>query len=1330
MKSDRAENPNELEIVSIGSLYRGPWDKKYWSCSRGKERYPYPIGYHAVRTHCGNVYQMEVHEGQKGPLFIVTADDGSSFSGQTPDIAWVNLHRACFKVKNCNMKGFSSKIDVAEIFGFKNPSVQRLLRELVNNSNMDEENSLPPSFFHNKVMEFNNKPLQTSEKHVCLETSVEKLQFYKRRTKKRNSTEGACIPNHHNISKGDMLSPAIDDNTTGLKIQNDADIVSFGSCVRNEETCLPLPQGRELNFYSIPAGKMTEMGLNLSDCVIDKHIISQEESNGVCHETYRLPPKPDNRHDSKKLLLDRCPDARIEQLNPSSYASKFDHEDFLTLPNCSNICVTNTSETFTGNIDVSTLDHVNEKFTFLKNDLVEVKSLLRTSKFHSSEIASRSECKYLNRSEACASDPTHSLPYEGVYSCCIPKDNDFQEVAKDSLPEMGSSGSSGTKLEDVIMDLADRELALSMMGFLLPRAVPLIKKTYVRRHSRARLHDSSCDPCTEGNSVQSNTNHRHNAMCQEKLVAQKIEERLIEQVMDSQKSGGQANYFCADTTCMTNESFPENGGSKDSNSVVPDSFDNDQCSCGISLKENFYTNFDERNLTNPNKLKGNCTAKSLSISNVQLNDFQRCDFQNDAENPEVLAFDKKDGEVISNSLADTIDPGDDTPSAEESIGESIKCTLKRGSSIEIINFDVNGKFKEETINGKNKHYPCLPSTVSVTEGVLLNTAEAQNFCSAPPSLVQYNASLLEGAVCPYFDDSNVSETNFATNSLLAPAKDQARSTNHNVDSRTMFYKVGTEEQNDDLKNGQDASEIGAQFLIPAVMGVQCWDTHKKIMQDMEAPNQTLYVDVDKNITGVMKVKKGMQQITAENGNSVHLELPHINLPLRTLIGSNEPVLRPPSNNIYKDLSYGQFYNTSFLDGSLSNEDRLMEIIGCYLHPDPVLYVMLNSKGNHLQLCVLCGFPDAISRYLFLYSIPLQGQLRGCPSFLGYTSLLLPLVSSRWNGNIPFERSALCFASDGKSFIFVSSIKAPRCREQNINCFCSSCKLECPSEMNLEIAHINFGYVSRITTLTTNGRIICISVCEPNYVVAVEDSGALHIWVLNFTWSECLEEFMLPNIDFETPMAVELMSVPGCHSLIIGHNGISDLFLWDISKRVLLAKFSSPGNRVCQIVPVSLFNWQSNAGHERNSAMHIKQNIQKANCEFSSVSSSEEIAVWILISVAVDSEMGHEVQELGTSPVGLWRLALLVNNMIITGSIFDPRATAACASAESGIIGTSDGFFYKWELSSGRILAKLTSTQCCISCMTLDAQSGALAVGSIDGNLQVLIEPEGLCESSC
>lgn len=142
------EKPDGLEITSIGSLYTGPWDKKYWSSSRGKDRYPYPVGYEAVRAHNGSTYKMEIHEGPKGPLFTVSSADGHSSSGQTPDIAWEKFQKKyCPRVKILRGKRFLCNIDGVEFFGFKNSFVQRLLREMVANVSVTVEQNLLSSQF-------------------------------------------------------------------------------------------------------------------------------------------------------------------------------------------------------------------------------------------------------------------------------------------------------------------------------------------------------------------------------------------------------------------------------------------------------------------------------------------------------------------------------------------------------------------------------------------------------------------------------------------------------------------------------------------------------------------------------------------------------------------------------------------------------------------------------------------------------------------------------------------------------------------------------------------------------------------------------------------------------------------------------------------------------------------------------------------------------------------------------------------------------------------------------------------------------------------------------
>ncbi|XP_022968243.1 uncharacterized protein LOC111467538 isoform X1 [Cucurbita maxima] len=192
-----------LEIISIGSLYSGPWAKKYWSSSRGKDRFPYPVGYQAVRDYNGIKYKIEVHEGPKGPLFMILSMDGRSFSGQTPDIAWEMFQRkSCLHTKIWHGKRSSCKVDGVEFFGLKNPFIQRLLRELV--ANVSGTAELDPSNLCSKA----SGSAQTAvEQHCVDECKTAKLVSSHERSKsarKRSRIQGietAKSPNGSNLKK-------------------------------------------------------------------------------------------------------------------------------------------------------------------------------------------------------------------------------------------------------------------------------------------------------------------------------------------------------------------------------------------------------------------------------------------------------------------------------------------------------------------------------------------------------------------------------------------------------------------------------------------------------------------------------------------------------------------------------------------------------------------------------------------------------------------------------------------------------------------------------------------------------------------------------------------------------------------------------------------------------------------------------------------------------------------------------------------------------------------------------------------------------------------------
>uniref|UniRef100_M8C662 Uncharacterized protein n=1 Tax=Aegilops tauschii TaxID=37682 RepID=M8C662_AEGTA len=132
-------------------------------------------------------------------------------------------------------------------------------------------------------------------------------------------------------------------------------------------------------------------------------------------------------------------------------------------------------------------------------------------------------------------------------------------------------------------------------------------------------------------------------------------------------------------------------------------------------------------------------------------------------------------------------------------------------------------------------------------------------------------------------------------------------------------------------------------------------------------------------------------------------------------------------------------------------------------------------------------------------------------------------------------------------------------------------------------------------------------------------------------------------------------------------------LGDISKRTLLSTFAAPGNIVFQILPLGLCSLQEDVVHA--SVDDIERRLQEITV--SDMSEKDDVA-----------EYQHDLR--AKEHNARWRLALLANNKVLMGNIFDPRATSVDACGNHGFAGTHGGFFYIWELSSGR---KLTSTQC-------------------------------------
>lgn len=70
-----------------------------------------------------------------------------------------------------------------------------------------------------------------------------------------------------------------------------------------------------------------------------------------------------------------------------------------------------------------------------------------------------------------------------------------------------------------------------------------------------------------------------------------------------------------------------------------------------------------------------------------------------------------------------------------------------------------------------------------------------------------------------------------------------------------------------------------------------------------------------------------------------------------------------------------------------------KLVGCYLHPVPVLLLLLRTRGNEINICALCGLPDDEARILFMYKVSSIDPTVGRPVFIGHTSVDIPILNN-------------------------------------------------------------------------------------------------------------------------------------------------------------------------------------------------------------------------------------------------------------------------------------------------------------------------------------------------
>ncbi|KAL0396900.1 UNVERIFIED_CONTAM: hypothetical protein Scaly_0138400 [Sesamum calycinum] len=516
-RTAKEENSDGIEIISIGKLYTGPWDKKYWSSSRGKDRYPYPVGYKSVRAQNGVTYMMEIQEGLKGPSFTISSTDGKSCCGDTPDMAWENLQKkGCSKL--WHGKRFSCKIDGVEFFGFKNTFVQRLMRELVANvGGTAEQSSLPSNFSSGACEGIHQLPCKASGPDPDLLKYLARPRITGKRSRKDQVVNSKRLNGTH-------FEHHQQENCT-------TDASASNSNQGDQSNC-----GSSDPSSSAAASEVSRFRYG-------PEVLGPEHSAAMTENGNNLPVAERGFQDSLVMAdhLKVGGDIFQEEREPTSSINDVGLDVYNLLQN-------QEPSDKSRNIDVQ-----------VPNNLIPEEMGGETNVQHGMLVA--------NDADLWAPDTLDhagdSSPKNDVEMHCILKDAIVNDVAKseilatDSLPE-DEKGTSvyNTSSEKCDTDSVGQEIAKSMMTVLLPRAVPLLK-TFTRKKKKNANTSKIHPPRSQ------EENKMANISMNDATIARELAEHS-----DLRGKNGKA---CI--PCDGHDSVVSTSGNSDS--VVPDSFENE-----------------------------------------------------------------------------------------------------------------------------------------------------------------------------------------------------------------------------------------------------------------------------------------------------------------------------------------------------------------------------------------------------------------------------------------------------------------------------------------------------------------------------------------------------------------------------------------------------------------------------------------------------------------------------------------------------------------------------------------------------------------------------------
>ncbi|XP_020224826.1 uncharacterized protein LOC109806737 isoform X1 [Cajanus cajan] len=1156
-KGAEADAENGLEIISIGSLYRGVWEKKYWTTSRGKDRYPYPVGYQAVRAFNGTAYKMEICEGVNGPKFLISSDVGSSSSGKTPDQAWEEFQKkGCPRMKIWHGKRLSSKMDGLELFGFKNQFIQRLLRELVKDINGIAEQSLvSPNICEKSLGQGSSTTHYGSEVHeVANQIGVPvSLQTISSVCKSSN-----CISSKNEL----LLNPIeISDNKKVGAVPS-----KRPTCFLNSENC-----------------KTTELTENLS-------------TEEPLHRSYDVELKISNL-----LVASESEDKKLMQSCSKEPVGCIDLD--LCAPDTLDFAQENTPDSAPIKLDKNAYNETACESEVTSGDLLNAE--------HEEMLKSNS------------------------YPCS----------------EKNYFGSAG------------QDVAKSMMSLLLPQAVPLLKNVSTDKEftiSPSYMLSSRVNSKDEQNKIGYSLN-----------VPSSADVIMIEAAHGEQ---GEKIHGYTDPHSYT-------PNSEHIKYIVPDSFEYSQC-------DDYKTNQQilSSDIAEAGRSSFNSFNKEIS-SQQHLVD----DLPNGTSTCHASGLDFKDRPLpqncnvcISESVLNDMSPKDLIIS--ERSGDACSDLNQNPAHVGLSSVQKDLPTAQDFTGGSGnafsgvKTMSCqlesMETLVEKTQDeVVGKTGNAEMIMSFKEPKLVYTRKKLRKAI-PFQETCSVTDcTEYDKFELVAPETYTAKDTLPPTETVLI--------NNSKDKPCEPDNSAGLCVETPQTYSDDVLGDHINLVEPnpITSQNPTLFADENKCFG-------------AKDAQLISESMPLQNQELKNNLGSN------------------------------------VKFVGGYLHPKPVSSLFLRTREDEIHVCVLCGHLTDQCKTLFTYKVAITEPSLGCPSVMAHSSILLPNPKHNFIKEAMVERSGVQLTPDGKYIVLIGSIKTPYCREGKIDCYCSTCTSVCSEKNALKIVQVEHGYVSGVRTFKTVDNVHCILVCEPNLLVSVGESGRLQVWVMNSTWSENIEYFIIPADGSVSPGIVELKRVPKCTHLVVGHNSCGEFSLWDIAKRNCVTSFSALKSPINEFFPISLFQWKTKgSGFSYTSIKEQSDKIleatdlwyseQREACWFSP--SEEDVALWLFVSTTSDLDCCQNhvstSSSYDTHAAKSWRLALLMKNRTSFGSPLDLRTSGIGVSCGYGIIGTSDGMVYMWELSKGSKLGTLHHFHDGnVTCVATDDSSGALGVAGGGGQL--------------